>query len=120
MIIETLTPDDIATRLTHDEHAQWTYQGAYALAQYLDDLSSDTGEPWEFDVVAIRCDYTEYSSAREAASELLEWDGEDMDTELALSQEDGDDAERAALEYLGKRTTVISVTGTTRVIVQTF
>lgn len=56
-----LTTCEIANRLLADENAHWSRLGAYGLADYLQELSDDIGEDIEFDVVAIRCDYSEYT-----------------------------------------------------------
>jgi len=52
---------EIANRLLADEHACWSRSGAYGLADYLQELSYDIGEDIEFDLVAIRCEYSEYT-----------------------------------------------------------
>lgn len=44
---------------------QFSYQGKKALYEYLNELSEDIGEPIELDVIAICCDYTEYSNLKE-------------------------------------------------------
>lgn len=91
-----------ATQLLMDDSSvNWSWSGAEALIKYLEDLEEDTGIRIEFDVVGIRCDYTEYASALEAA---LQYDfqppGNDDD-------DDDDEIEAAALAYLEYRTTVI-------------
>ena len=58
----TLTTYDIAHELLQDENAAWSHAGAFALAVHLEQLEEDTGEQMELDVVAIRCDFSEYSS----------------------------------------------------------
>ena len=60
-VINTMTVSQMADDLLDDEYAGWTRLGAYALAEYLDDLSDDIGEPIEWCRVAIRCDYSEYT-----------------------------------------------------------
>ena len=40
---------------------QFSYEGLEVLFDYLDNLSEDTGEPIELDVVALCCDYYESS-----------------------------------------------------------
>ena len=40
---------------------QFSYEGLEVLFDYLDNLSEDTGEPIELDVVALCCDYYELS-----------------------------------------------------------
>ena len=105
---QTLTTEQAPTCLVADKDGGWSYAGARALVEYLENLEDDTGEEIEFDRVALRCDFSEYPNAREAAEEYG-WEPEDADSE---------DAEEAALEWLNDRTTVISFNG--GVIVQQF
>ena len=58
----TLTTRQIVDALGTDKNANWSYQGASALAEYLEEIEGDTGEELELDVVAIRCDYSEHPS----------------------------------------------------------
>jgi hypothetical protein len=58
----TLNTSDIARALKSDENAAWSWNGARALAEYLEQLEEDTGEEIELDVCAIRCDFSEYDS----------------------------------------------------------
>jgi hypothetical protein len=58
----TLTTNQIVNALGADKNANWSYQGASALAEYLEEIEGDTGEELELDVVAIRCDYSEHPS----------------------------------------------------------
>ena len=44
---------------------QFSYEGRAALYGYLAELVNDTGEPFELDVVALCCDFTEYESIEE-------------------------------------------------------
>lgn len=113
-MIQRLTASEAADLLMGDKYAGWTYHGARALVEHLEALEEEIG-PIEFDVVAIRCDYSEYASAVAAASVLSDWEyrpdewGADYDEE---------EAEESALRYLQDRTTVIEFDG--GVIVQTF
>ena len=102
----TLTVDQIADHLRNDNAAAWTYEGARALAEFLDALDADTGEDTELDVVAIRCDFSEYGSASEAAQDYG-WEG---DADFG-PEDDADDAEAAALEWLHDRTLVVEFPG---------
>jgi hypothetical protein len=63
---QTLTTSEVADALRADENADWSYEGAQVLAEYLESLEEDCGEEMEFDRVAIRCDFSEYASAEEA------------------------------------------------------
>ena len=60
-VINTMTIDQMARDLIDDDNASWTRLGAYAIAEYLDNLSDDVGEPIEWCRVAIRCEYSEYT-----------------------------------------------------------
>jgi hypothetical protein len=106
---QTLSTSEAADLLVADTNAGWSYAGARALVEHLEATEKDTGEEIEFDRVAIRCDFSEYPNAREAAEECGFEPDEDADS---------DDAEEAALEWLRDRTTVISFDG--GVIIQQF
>ena len=98
----TLTTYQIAGYLMQDTNAKWSRSGAYALSDYFQEIENDTGEEMELDVVAIRCDFAEYSTAAEAASEYG-WQPE---------PDEYDDAnESAALSWLQDRTSVITFDG---------
>lgn len=60
-VINTMTISQMVDDLMSDECASWTRLGAYAIAEYLDEMSEDMGEPIEWDRVAVRCDYSEYT-----------------------------------------------------------
>ena len=94
---QTLTTSQVADMLMQDDNAAWSYAGARALAEYLEQLEEDTGADMDFDRVAIRCEFSEYTTAREAASNY-EWCPADFDE---------DEKEKSALQFLQDRTTVI-------------
>ncbi len=76
----------------------FSYNGLVALYEYLTDLEEETNEPIELDVVAIACDYTEYSTAVVCASEYrYEFD----------KDQSAEEQEKSALEWLQNETTVI-------------
>ena len=60
-VVNTMSVDEMARDLLDDDNASWTRLGAYAIAEYLDELSDDIGEPIEWCRVAIRCEYSEYT-----------------------------------------------------------
>lgn len=64
----TLTTYDIANALINDELAGWTRAGAFALAEYLEEYEESTGEELELDVIALRCEFTEFEDVHEWAS----------------------------------------------------
>ncbi len=68
-MIETLTTSQAAHLLLQDDNASWSYAGAHAMIEYLEQVEEDCGgEPIEFDRVAIRCDYSEYPSLQDWAA----------------------------------------------------
>jgi len=98
----TLTTYQIAGYLMQDTNAKWSRSGAFALADYLQELENDTGEEQDFDAVAIRSDFSEFPTAVEAAGEYG-WTPE---------PDEYDDAnEAAALSWLNDRTSVITFDG---------
>jgi hypothetical protein len=87
----TLSANQIADALKSDQYAAWSYYGSMALASYFEELEQETGEELELDVVAIRCDYSEYESAQLWAVDYFRDDiwaamGIDLDGEEAESE----------------------------------
>lgn len=95
-------------RKTNKGNFSYSYNGKRALYDYLEEYEESTGTPVELDIVALCCKYSEYDSAWEA---MKQYQPEDMPVE----GEEGDDLleiavknEKAALEWLQDRTTVIT------------
>ena len=63
----TLNTHDITNALLNDKYAAWSYNGAKALAEYLEQYEEDCGIELELDVVSLRCEFTEYASLEEWA-----------------------------------------------------
>lgn len=99
----TLSTSQAADLLKSDSNARWSRSGAYALVEHLEQLEEDCGTEIEFCPVAIRCDYSEYSSALEAAQDYGFVTEENNTDEEALESE--------ALEWLIDRTQVIQFQG---------
>ena len=62
----TLSTTQAAQELLSDKNASWSYAGAHALVEYLQELEEDTKTEFEFDRVSIRCEFSEYE-------DLIEW-----------------------------------------------
>lgn len=103
----TLTTYDVARALSSDENANWSWNGAKALAEYLEEYEESTGEELELDVVAIRCDFVECSSLSDWASVY----GMQID-------EDREDADEQIRDFIHDRGTLIEFDG--GVIVSSF
>ena len=114
---ETLDTRDAARRLYEDEYAGWSYGGARALVEYLEELEDEIGEEIEFDVVALRCEYTEYGSAEEAVEACNSGDYEDLKEQ---SDGDADDLKELCMEYLRDHTAVIEIPGSDGIIIQDY
>lgn len=100
MIYIEQTTSDIVNALMADDYADWSYEGAKALAEYLEQLSDDTGINVELDTVAIRCEFSEYTmDALRDSYDMLE----------GLTDE-------RAIELLQEHTTVIVVDNDTVII----
>ena len=67
----TLNTYEITDALLQDENAAWSYNGAKALAEYLEELRDDCGVNLELDVVALRCAYSEHDGLIEWADEYF-------------------------------------------------
>ena len=75
--------------------SQFSRAALFALFEYLEEFENSTGEEIELDPIGICCEWEEYSSAREAASEH------------GFEAEDDDEAEK----WLGRKTTVVQFDG---------
>jgi len=102
----TLTQNDMVNDLMNDSNANWTREGAEVMAEYLLQMEDDCGEEMEWDVVSVRCDYSEVQSAAAYARTM------------GLAPVEVTEAE--ALELLERETTVIEVGKTGRVIVANY
>jgi hypothetical protein len=91
-----LTTHDIAYALSSNKDNGFTYQGARALAEYLEELEESLGEEFELDAIAICCDFN-----------ML--DAETIASEYRLDIEGLDDEEvhEAVMEYLNDNTIVL-------------
>jgi hypothetical protein len=61
----TLDTRQVANYLATDKDANWSYSGALALAEYLEEMEESTGEEIELDACAIRCDFSESASLQD-------------------------------------------------------
>ena len=106
---QTMNTSQIADALRADDNAAWSYAGARALAEYLEQYEEDSGSEMELDRVAIRCEFSEYANATEAAGNY-DWQPDEG--------ADEDETEAAALKYLNDRTMVIEFGG--GIVIQDF
>jgi hypothetical protein len=87
---QTLMTYQIVDALYRNKDNGFSYEGAKALADYLEQLEEDLGEDIELDVVAIRCEYTEYENYQELNDDynLIDFDKEYPDDDLEGYEKD--------------------------------
>lgn len=85
----TLSTEQAAEMLRSDENASWSWRGALALVEYLEELEFECDMDIDFDRVAIRCDYSEYKSLQEFAQEYSEIENADDDEIRAYIRDNG-------------------------------
>jgi hypothetical protein len=101
---KTITTLEIAHELMQDSNANWSLYGAYALADYYEQLEEDLGETIEFDAVAIRCEFSEYESLQDWAHDYFTDAVEEMgftQTE-EINDEEFDEKIRKYVQYHGQ------------------
>jgi len=109
----TLSTSDIARSLHRDDNANWSWNGAKALAEYLEQLEEETGEEMELDVCAIRCDFSEYESLEAWASDYFRNQADAVD-QLGLTlgmdgsiDEEGNEIDDLIRSYIRDKGTLI-------------
>ena len=109
----TLNTSDIVLALHRDDNANWSWNGAKALAEYLEEYEESTGEEMELDVCAIRCDFGEYASLEAWASDYFR-DQADAVDQLGLTlgmdgsiDEEGNEIDDLIRSYIRDKGTLI-------------
>jgi hypothetical protein len=97
-MIDTITQDTFTDAMTQKGFG-FSYEGANALFNYLEDLENDTDTKIEFDPIAFRCDFTEYENLKEI-------------------QDNYQDIKN--IDDLENNTTVIQVPNTKKIIIQNY
>ena len=95
----TINEDEFVNAIVSDEYNDMTYDGARALFQYLEEIELGCEDDMEFDVVAIRCEFTEYEN-------------------LAAILNDYSNIK--SMDDLQNHTMVIEIEGSKRLIIQQF
>ena len=90
-IKQAVTESDFRDAFQAIRPDNFSYEGLGALYEYLEELSEDTGEDIELDVIAICCDYTEYSEDEAREEFDIDPDIEDWQDEVPDAIASGDD-----------------------------
>lgn len=105
---ETINKYEIADRLSQDRNSSFTYSGAMALAEYLEDLEEDLGEELEFCKVAIRCDFSQYESLIDWATDYFSQWRSDLSIDEDLEEDENlEEIEEIIREYIQDHGTLI-------------
>jgi hypothetical protein len=108
----TLSTSHAAEILANDENSSFSRLGAYALVQHLEELEDSTGEEMEFCHVAIRCDYSEYDSLQEWASDYFGTSMDEWCEKIGADKGDNDDKlDEKIREYIQDRGQLIEFDG---------
>ena len=111
---KTLSTCEAAGYLMQDENANWSAAGAFALVEYLEEMEEGCDMAIEMDVVAIRCEYSEYESLIEWAREYFaDWTTEFSDgpEEDESADEYGERVDEEIREYISDRAQLIEFDG---------
>ena len=100
-IIVTIDKGDFVARLVADKNASWSAEGAEALFDYLDEESYVLGEPIEFDLIALRCEYSE-----DTVDDLID----QYDIDVSDAEDDEDEKTDIVRGYLERNTTIVGET----------
>ena len=107
---QTVTKSDFIDAFkAYNREDNFSYDGLCALFDWLEELGEETGQEVELDVIALCCEFSEYSSALEACENYDFEPDEDDDEE---------DQEDEALDWLRQRTAIITFPG--GIIIQDF
>ena len=98
--------------LRRDEYAGWSYHGATALVEYLENLEDELGEEINFNVVDFRCEFSEYKSL---CDWLTSYYGSPLKEALESAgidhEDDEDDIDALISEYIRDRGTLVEFEG---------
>jgi len=113
----TLSTTQAAHMLLDDENANWTRAGAFALVEYLEEFEESCDVDIEFCPVSLRCEFSEYDSLEDWASEYFANHIQAV-FELKLNidgdgkiEENDDDVDEKIREYIRDRGQLIEFEG---------
>lgn len=100
-IVVTLSKGEFVERLVADKNASWSVEGAEVLFNYLEEMADIMGEPYEFDLVGLRCEYSENT-----VDEIIDY----YDIDVSDAADDEDEKADIVREFLDCRTVVAGET----------
>jgi hypothetical protein len=107
----TLSTSHAADLLYNKGENGFSYAGAKALVEYLEEIEEESGTEMEFDAVAIRCDWGEWESL-EAWAEDYFGSAENANEECRMDDEmPEDEREERIREFISNQGTCIEFEG---------
>lgn len=100
-IVVTLDRGEFVARLIADENASWSAEGAEVLFNYLEEMADIMGEPYEFDLVGLRCEYSEGT-----VDEIIDY----YDIDVSDAEDDEDEKTDLVRDYLERNTSIAGET----------
>jgi len=95
--------------LRQDEYAGWSYHGATALVEHLENLENDLGEEINFNCIDFRCEFSEFHSVQDW---LTSYYGRPLKDALGCAGiEHDEDVDESISEYIRDRGTLIEYDG---------
>ena len=99
--------------LRQDEYAGWSYHGATALVEHLEELEEDMGEDINFNCIDFRCEFSEYKSVQDWLTDHF---GRPLKDALDFAAIDcavssDDDVDDSIAEYIRDRGTLVEFDG---------
>jgi hypothetical protein len=85
----TLSTNYAVNLLLSDKSASWSHEGAEIVVQHLEEIEQDCGEEIDFDAVAIRCDFHEYSTLEEIVDDYPDLEGKEEEEIIEWLQDEG-------------------------------
>ena len=107
---QTLSTRQAADILSRDNNNSFTYDGAIALVEYLETMESDTNTELELDVVALRCDFSQWDSLQQWAEDYYgtNREGHGWKWHLDIPEDaDDDEADKIVQTFIEERGTLI-------------
>jgi hypothetical protein len=91
MITKTLNKYDFINEFetSAERKDQFSYNALSALYDFIDNYSEDCSEPYEFDMIAICCEWMEYNTIEQAAKDYSVSSSELEDNTMVLECDNG-------------------------------
>ena len=111
MIYTRINESKFIDSFTGDYANNFTVAARRALFNYIEQYSEETTENVELDIIELCCEFSEYESAIEAASNYNMFEGMTYDPETGGELKTLEEVEQEAINFLEENTTLITFDG---------